>query len=93
MIDRHGATVAPARSVQPLACGIEDEVVDSLRNRQPLKFLAAHDPIRMAKAFADSVRAGRGALLAGPMVAQEFAVPSTPEFRQSVRLRFRQSRS
>jgi thiazole synthase len=37
----------------------------------------ASDPIRMAKAFADSVRAGRGAFLAGPMAAQEFAVPST----------------
>jgi thiazole synthase ThiGH ThiG subunit len=33
----------------------------------------------MAKAFADSVRAGRGAFLAGPMIAREFVVPSTPE--------------
>ena len=39
----------------------------------------ASAPIRMAKAFADSVRAGRGAFLAGPMVARELAVPSTPE--------------
>jgi thiazole synthase len=39
----------------------------------------ARDPIRMAKAFADSVRAGRGAFLAGPMIAREFVVPSTPE--------------
>lgn len=39
----------------------------------------AGDPVCMAKAFADSVRAGRSAFLAGPMVAQELAVPSTPE--------------
>jgi len=30
---------------------------------------------RMAKAFSDSVRAGRGAYLAGPMVTQALAVP------------------
>ena len=40
----------------------------------------ASNPIRMAKAFVDSVRVGRGAFLAGPIVAQELAVPSTPKF-------------
>lgn len=39
----------------------------------------ATDPVRMAGAFADAIRAGRSAFLAGPMIAQEVAVPSTPE--------------
>jgi glycine oxidase len=34
----------------------------------------------MARAFAEAVRAGRSAFLAGPMIVQELAVPSTPEF-------------
>jgi hypothetical protein len=33
----------------------------------------------MASAFSDAIKAGRGAFLAGPMIAQEFAVASTPE--------------
>jgi thiazole synthase len=36
-------------------------------------------PLRMARAFSLAVRAGRDAYLAGPMVAQEFAVASSPE--------------
>jgi thiazole synthase len=40
----------------------------------------ASDPITMAIAFAEGVRAGRGAFLAGPMIVQELAVSSTPEF-------------
>ena len=39
----------------------------------------ATDPVRMAGAFADAIRAGRSAFLAGPMIVQEVAVPSTPE--------------
>lgn len=39
----------------------------------------ATDPVRMAGGFADAIRAGRSAFLAGPMIAQEVAVPSTPE--------------
>jgi len=38
----------------------------------------ARDPVRMAHAFRDAVRAGRQAYLAGVMPAQDFAVPSTP---------------
>ena len=40
----------------------------------------ATDPVRMARAFANGVRAGRSAFLAGPMIAQQAATPSTPEF-------------
>lgn len=39
----------------------------------------ATNPVRMAASFADSVRAGRAAFLAGPMIPREAAVPSTPE--------------
>ena len=39
----------------------------------------ALDPIQMAAAFANGVRAGRAAFMAGPMIPREAAVPSTPE--------------
>jgi thiazole synthase len=38
----------------------------------------ARDPVSMAHAFAQAVRAGRSAHLAGAMQAQEQAQPSTP---------------
>ena len=38
----------------------------------------SQDPVRMARAFADAVNAGRAAFLAGAMQAQESAQPSTP---------------
>jgi thiazole synthase len=38
----------------------------------------AHDPVAMAKAFADAVNAGRQAFLGGVMQAQDQAQPSTP---------------
>ncbi|MBP6584018.1 MAG: thiazole synthase [Chromatiaceae bacterium] len=38
----------------------------------------AREPVAMAGAFADAVRAGRGAFLSGAMTAQEVAQPSTP---------------
>lgn len=38
----------------------------------------ATDPVLMARAFADGVRAGRGAHLAGLMEARDMAQPSTP---------------
>jgi thiazole synthase len=38
----------------------------------------AQDPVSMAGAFADAVRAGRSAHRAGAMAAQAFAQPSTP---------------
>jgi thiazole synthase len=39
----------------------------------------ALDPVQMAAAFADGVRAGRAAFLAGPMIPRDAGVPSTPE--------------
>ena len=38
----------------------------------------AQEPVAMAGAFADAVRAGRAAFLAGAMTAQDTAQPSTP---------------
>jgi thiazole synthase len=38
----------------------------------------ARDPVRMARAFADAVNAGRAAFLSGAMQAQDSAQPSTP---------------
>jgi thiazole synthase len=63
----------PSHACQVMEWGFDGVLLNTAVSR-------ASDPIRMAKAFADSVRAGRGAFLAGPMVAQELAVPSTPEF-------------
>jgi thiazole synthase len=39
----------------------------------------ALDPVRMAGAFAQAVRAGRSGFLGGPMAVQDMAVSSTPE--------------
>ena len=39
----------------------------------------AIDPVAMASAFAQAVRAGRTGYLAGPMPVQELAIASTPE--------------
>src|ERR1700732_4080282 len=63
----------PSHACQVMEWGFDGVLLNTAVSR-------ASDPIRMAKAFADSVRAGRGAFLAGPMVTQELAVPSTPEF-------------
>jgi len=38
----------------------------------------AGDPVRMAKAFADAVEAGRTAFEAGLMEVRDMAAPSTP---------------
>jgi thiazole synthase len=63
----------PSHACQVMDWGFDGVLLNTAVSR-------ASDPIRMARVFADSVRAGRGAFLAGPMVAQELAVPSTPEF-------------
>ena len=63
----------PSHACQVMEWGLDGVLLNTAVSR-------ATDPIRMAKAFADSVRAGRGAFLVGPMVTQELAVPSTPEF-------------
>jgi hypothetical protein len=56
-----------------------DSVDYRRRYRASFTVSRANDPVQMASAFANAVRAGRGSFLAGPMVAQETAVPSTPE--------------
>lgn len=43
----------------------------------------ALDPVRMAGAFAQAVRAGRSTFWGGPMAAQEMAMSSTPEIGPS----------
>lgn len=45
----------------------------------------AADPVRMARAFADAVRAGHAAHAAGPMPVRDFAEPSTPVIGQAWR--------
>ncbi|MBK0031384.1 thiazole synthase [Erwinia sp. S43] len=40
----------------------------------------AQDPVRMASAFRDAIRAGQQALLAGPMERRDMAAASTPVF-------------
>jgi thiazole synthase len=44
----------------------------------------ALDPVRMAGAFANAIRAGRAGFLAGPMIMQDMAVPSTRHFGSRV---------
>ena len=63
----------PSHACQVMEWGFDAVLVNTAVSR-------ASDPITMARAFADAVRAGRSAFLAGPMIAQELAVPSTPEF-------------
>jgi len=63
----------PSHACQVIEWGFDAVLVNTAVSR-------AIDPVRMAKAFADAVRAGRAAYLAGPMIMQELAVPSTPEF-------------
>lgn len=43
----------------------------------------AADPVQMAQAFADAVRAGHGAHAAGPMPVRDMAEPSTPVIGQA----------
>ena len=63
----------PSQACQIMEWGFDAVLVNTAVSR-------ATDPITMAGAFAEAVRAGRSAFLAGPMIAQELAVPSTPEF-------------
>ena len=58
----------------------------------------ALEPVKMAGAFANAIRAGRAGFLAGPMMMQDTAVPSTPEIGRpfafnSLRLQLLQSKT
>jgi len=62
---------APSHAAQAMELGYDAVLLNSA-------VAQARDPVRMAHAFRDAVRAGRQAWLAGVMPAQDFAVPSTP---------------
>lgn len=62
----------PSHACQVMEWGFDGVLLNTAVSR-------AISPVRMACAFAGAVRAGRSAFLAGPMIAQEEAVPSTPE--------------
>jgi thiazole synthase len=79
----------PSHACQAMEWGFDGILLNTAVSR-------AVDPVRMAGAFADSIRAGRAGFPAGPMMMQETAVPSTPEIGRpfafnSSRLPLRQS--
>src|SRR6202161_1149568 len=63
----------PSHACQVMEWGFDGVLLNTAVSR-------ATDPVQMAGAFASAVRAGRSAFLSGPMIRQEIAVPSTPEF-------------
>ncbi|HUV96532.1 MAG TPA: thiazole synthase [Acidobacteriaceae bacterium] len=62
----------PSHACQVMEWGFDGVLVNTAVSR-------AIDPVRMAKAFAGAVQAGRSGYLAVPMPVQELAVASTPE--------------
>ncbi|MDC8785324.1 thiazole synthase [Roseateles koreensis] len=62
---------APSHAAQALELGFDAVLLNSA-------VAQARDPVGMAAAFRDSVRAGRQGYLAGTMAPQAFARPSTP---------------
>lgn len=60
----------PSHACQVMEWGFDGVLLNTAVSR-------SLDPIRMARAFADAVSAGRGAFLAGPMAIHELAVAST----------------
>ena len=61
----------PSHAAQALELGFDAVLINTAVSQ-------AVDPVRMAAAFAQAVRAGREAFLAGPMEPRDMAVPSTP---------------
>jgi len=62
----------PSQACEVMEWGFDSVLLNTAVSR-------ASDPVRMAVAFSNAVAAGRRAFLAGPMIVQERAVPSTPE--------------
>jgi thiazole synthase len=62
----------PSHACQVMEWGFDGVLLNTAVSR-------ALDPVRMAGAFAQAVKAGRSAFLGGPMAVQEMAVASTPE--------------
>src|SRR3984957_19287122 len=62
----------PSHACQVMEWGFDGVLLNTAVSR-------ALDPVRMAGAFAQAVKGGRSAFLAGPMIPRDAAVPSTPE--------------
>lgn len=62
----------PSHACQVMEWGFDGVLLNTAVSR-------AVDPVRMAGAFANAIKAGRNAFVAGPMIVQETAVSSTPE--------------
>jgi thiazole synthase len=62
----------PSHACQVMEWGFDGVLLNTAVSR-------ANDPLQMARAFANAIRAGRGSFLAGPMVEQQTAVSSTSE--------------
>lgn len=62
----------PSHACQVMEWGFDGVLLNTAVSR-------ALDPVRMAEAFSNSIKAGRSAFLAEPMAVQDVAVPSTPE--------------
>jgi thiazole synthase len=62
----------PSHACQVMEWGFDGVLLNTAVSR-------ALDPVQMAGAFANAIRAGRAAFLAGPMIPQDAAAPSTPE--------------
>jgi thiazole synthase len=62
----------PSHACQVMEWGFDGVLLNTAVSR-------ALDPVQMAGAFAKAIHAGRAAFLAGPMIVQPTAAPSTPE--------------
>lgn len=62
----------PSHACQVMEWGFDGVLLNTAVSR-------ALNPVQMAGAFAQAVKGGRNAFLAGPMIVQERAVSSTPE--------------
>ena len=62
----------PSHACQVMEWGFDGVLLNTAVSR-------ALDPVKMAGAFADAIRAGRAGFDAGPMMVRNAAVPSTPE--------------
>ncbi len=62
----------PSHACQVMEWGFDGVLLNTAVSR-------AVDPVRMAGAFSQAIQSGRSAFLAGPMVSQNAAVPSTSE--------------
>jgi thiazole synthase ThiGH ThiG subunit len=67
-----GGIGLPLQACQVMEWGFDGVLLNKAVSR-------ATDSVRMASAFADAVKAGRNAFLAGPMIEQVVALSSTPE--------------